>query len=219
MRTGSLLLVALAGLCPAQEPKPAPAREEWLQLFNGRDLEGWTPKIAGHELGDNYARTFRVEDGVLRVSYDGYTEFGGRFGHLFYKQAFSDYRLRVEYRFTGEQVRGGPGWGWRMARRPSWARRTAGTGFTGWATSTGRQRSICGATASRPSQAHSQGCACAWPTSRKPHPPGPRSRWLDSSRIIIAATSRCWRSGHFSTCCRSLCAAAPSSSSSTSRGS
>ena len=46
------------------------AAGEWIQLFNGRDLTGWTPKIVGHTAGDNYADTFRVEDGVLRVSYD-----------------------------------------------------------------------------------------------------------------------------------------------------
>ena len=59
--------------------------EEWQQLFNGKDLDGWTVKIRGYELGDNYANTFRVEDGLLKVSYDGYDQFDEKFGHLFYK--------------------------------------------------------------------------------------------------------------------------------------
>ena len=83
---------------------------EWIQLFNGRDLDGWTPKIRGYELGDNFGNTFRVEGGVLKVVYDQYEKFDDRFGHLFYKQPFSHYRLRVEYRFVGEQVPGGAGW-------------------------------------------------------------------------------------------------------------
>jgi hypothetical protein len=88
-----------------------PANDQWLQLFNGKDLDGWTPKIRGHELGDNYADTFRVEDGVLKVSYDKYEgPFRGRYGHLFYKQPFSRYRLRIEYRFVGDQAQGGPDW-------------------------------------------------------------------------------------------------------------
>jgi hypothetical protein len=87
--------------------------DTWEPLFNGRDLTGWTPKIKGHELGDNFANTFRVEDGVLRVSYDGYKQFGEKFGHLFYRSAFSHYVLRVEYRFVGEQCPGGPAWAWR----------------------------------------------------------------------------------------------------------
>jgi hypothetical protein len=83
----------------------------WIQLFNGKDLEGWTPKIRGHELGDNYADTFSVEDGVLKVAYDKYEgPFRGRYGHLFYKEPFSDYVLRIEYRFVGEQAERGPGW-------------------------------------------------------------------------------------------------------------
>ena len=36
-------------------------------------------------LGDNFGDTFRVEDGVLKVSYDKYPKFDGKFGHLFYK--------------------------------------------------------------------------------------------------------------------------------------
>jgi hypothetical protein len=84
---------------------------EWIQLFNGKDLEGWTPKIRGHELGVNYADTFRVEDGVIKVAYDGYEgPFRGRYGHLFYKEPFSNYVLRVEYRFVGEQAERAPGW-------------------------------------------------------------------------------------------------------------
>lgn len=83
---------------------------EWQSLFNGKDLSGWTPKIKGYELGDNYKNTFRVEDGLLTVSYDGYDSFDRKFGHLFYKDKFSNYRFRVEYRFIGEQCKGGEGW-------------------------------------------------------------------------------------------------------------
>lgn len=90
----------------AAEPKAG----EWTSLFNGKDLDGWTPKIKGSEFGDNYKNTFRSEDGVIKVSYDEYDKFQGEFGHLFYKQPFSKYKLRLEYRFTGEQCPGGPGW-------------------------------------------------------------------------------------------------------------
>jgi hypothetical protein len=114
MKTNKLLALAfvLGCACPthlrAEDPKPD--ADGWISLFNGKDLTGWTPKITGHELGDNFANTFRVEDGVIRVSYDGYPEFGQKFGHLFYKTPYSDYLFQVEYRFTGEQVKGGPGW-------------------------------------------------------------------------------------------------------------
>jgi hypothetical protein len=115
MRPWVLLAAWLAPTTLFQEgaPSPSPAEERWVPLFNGKDLTGWTPKIAGHELGENVANTFRVEDGLLKVRYDGYGEFGGRFGHLFSAREYGHYRLRVEYRFTGEQVAGGPGWAWR----------------------------------------------------------------------------------------------------------
>ena len=87
-----------------------PDRKDWIQLFNGKNLEGWTVKIAGHELGDNYGNTFRVQDGRLTVSYDQYTNFDAQFGHIFYRGTYSYYRIAVEYRFVGEQARGGPAW-------------------------------------------------------------------------------------------------------------
>ncbi len=85
----------------------------WVSLFNGKDLDGWFPKLAGYEFMEDPYNTFRVEDGVLKVSYAEYDTFRGEFGHLFYKKAFSHYRLRLEYRFVGEQVAGGPGWAYR----------------------------------------------------------------------------------------------------------
>ena len=85
--------------------------EEWQPLFNGKDLDGWTAKIRGYEAGDNYADTFRVEDGLLKVRYDKYEgPFKNRFGHLFYDTPYSHYRLRVEYRVVGEQIASGPPW-------------------------------------------------------------------------------------------------------------
>jgi len=107
------LLSALSAPTPAGADD-APNGERWIQLFNGKDLTGWTPKIRYHELGVNFADTFRVEDGVLKVSYDKYPDgFKEQFGHLFYKDKFSKYRLRIEYRFVGEQCPGGPGWAFR----------------------------------------------------------------------------------------------------------
>lgn len=86
------------------------SEHEWIALFNGADLDDWTVKIRGYPAGENYADTFRVEDGLLTVSYEGYEEFGERYGHIFYKTPYSHYVIRVEYRFIGDQVPGGEGW-------------------------------------------------------------------------------------------------------------
>lgn len=87
---------------------------KWIKLFNGRDLKNWTVKIKDHPLNDNWGNTFRVENGVIKVSYDQYEgKFKEQFGHLFYKKTFSAYLLVVEYRFTGDQIKDGPGWAFR----------------------------------------------------------------------------------------------------------
>lgn len=109
-KSGWVLLVAFLLMgCGGNQP-PA---TEWIQLFNGKDIDNWTVKIRGYEVGEDDYETFRVEDGLLKVRYDEYIEFDGRFAHLFYNGEFSHYILRAEYRFVGEQCPGGPGWAYR----------------------------------------------------------------------------------------------------------
>jgi len=109
----SLGLILVNGLYGYAKEPSKPADSQWISLFNGKNLDGWKVKITGYGLNDNFGNTFRVEDGVLKVCYDQYDKFGGKFGHIFYKEKFSHYRLRLEYRFVGEQVPGGPGWAFR----------------------------------------------------------------------------------------------------------
>lgn len=81
--------------------------ESWVQIFDGKTLDGWVPKFAQHPLGVNYKNTFRVEDGYLMTNYDQYQKFDFEFGHLFYQTPYSHYRLRATYRFLEQQL---PGW-------------------------------------------------------------------------------------------------------------
>jgi Domain of Unknown Function (DUF1080) len=94
----------------SEQAKTNPDEKEWIQLFNGKDIKDWDIKIAGHDLNDNYGNTFRVENGVLKVSYDKYDKFDNKFGHIFHRRKLSHYIAAVEYRFTGEQAPEGPGW-------------------------------------------------------------------------------------------------------------
>lgn len=103
---------AETAIAESGEVENAETEGKWIQLFNGQNLDGWTPKIRHQELGKDPGKTFRVEDGKLVVRYDEeiYPKFNETFGHIFYKDKFSHYRIRVEYRFVGKQVNGGPGW-------------------------------------------------------------------------------------------------------------
>ena len=104
----ALLLILLPSAAYSQNDT-----EQWMHLFNGKDLSNWIPKFTGYELGVNYRDTFQAEDGVFKVSYDNWPDFDGEFGHIFYDESFSHYRLLVEYRFVGDQVNNGPGWAFR----------------------------------------------------------------------------------------------------------
>jgi hypothetical protein len=110
MKALRLLLFPMILAVGCQSGNKQAAKENWIQLFNGKDLTGWDIKIKGSPLNENYKNTFRVEDGLIKVRYDEYETFDGEFGHLFYHQPFSNYRLRIEYRIVGKQVANGPGW-------------------------------------------------------------------------------------------------------------
>ena len=95
-------LIALVMLSiPAFAQKNAD-KEDWVTLFNGKDIKDWVPKINHHETGENYGNTFRVEDGIVKVRYDQYDKFNEQFGHLYYKKPFAYYHLVFEYRIVGE---------------------------------------------------------------------------------------------------------------------
>ena len=106
----SFLLLSFIFVFTGSSDKTAPANPKWQQLFNGKDLKGWHAKIRYHDLDDNFKNTFRVKNGLLRVSYDQYDNFNETYGHLFYKKPYSHYLIAVEYRFVGQQCKGGPGW-------------------------------------------------------------------------------------------------------------
>ena len=102
-------LLILPGLLSLVAAAPVPA-PRWERLFDGRTLAGWTPKITGRAVGEDPLRTFTVRDGAITVDYSRYTAFDGAFGHLFWKTPFTAYRLRFDYRMTGESMPGIERW-------------------------------------------------------------------------------------------------------------
>ncbi len=106
-----LIAILLLSACGAVNENPDD--EEWIALFDGSSITDWTPKFAGYDLGVNYNNTFVLRDSLLSVRYDVKDTFKGNFGHLYFKEKFSHYRLRAKYRFVGDQMTEGPGWAWR----------------------------------------------------------------------------------------------------------
>jgi hypothetical protein len=106
-----LILLGVGISCKHSKSHQSESLEKsWIQLFNGQNLDGWKIKIRGQEFGVNYKNTFRVVDGVMQVNYEEYDSFDDAFGHIYYDKEYSDYKFRMEYRFLGNQVPGGPGW-------------------------------------------------------------------------------------------------------------
>ncbi len=109
MKTNRLIVFLLLGLysCNTQNTTD---QEEWISLFNGKDLSDWNIKFANQDLNVNHRNTFRVQDSMIRIVYDEYDTFDDAYAHLYYKKPFSYYKLRFDYRFAGAQVKGGEDW-------------------------------------------------------------------------------------------------------------
>ena len=107
-----LLLTVLIS-CKVENKSPDGNPGKWVSLFNGNNLDNWDIKIAGYPLGENFGNTFRVENAILSIRYDKYDSFSNKFGAIYYNKKFSNYRLKVEYRFVGETTKGAPSWGFR----------------------------------------------------------------------------------------------------------
>ena len=103
----SLIVIAFVIACGGQQSSTT-ANNSWKPLFNGKDINDWIVKIHHHEPGVNFGNTFRVEDNMIRVRYDQYGAFNNQFGHLYYKQPFSRYHLKLEYRFADEWKKDAP---------------------------------------------------------------------------------------------------------------
>lgn len=101
----SFLLLVIYGFTHVKSSTP---KSEWKKLFNGKDIKDWFVKIHHHEVGENFGKTFRVEDGMIKVRYDQYGDFNDQFGHLYYKVPYAYYHLKLEYRFVGELQKGAP---------------------------------------------------------------------------------------------------------------
>jgi hypothetical protein len=81
---------------------------DWVDLFNGKNLEDWIVKTYHHETGEDTLQTFRVKDNMIQVRYDKYGNFDDQFSHLYYKKPYSYYHFKIDYQFTGELQQGAP---------------------------------------------------------------------------------------------------------------
>lgn len=107
----SLMLLSFSS---ERSNSPDVARKKWVSIFNGKNFDGWTIRVVGKPIGENFNNTFRVENGIISIRYDQYKSFDNTFGALFYNKKLTNYRLRLQYRFIGETPAVGcPSWGYK----------------------------------------------------------------------------------------------------------
>jgi len=79
----SALLISFASLLFA---------EETLELFNGKDLQGWTVDLLPTKEKEDQKNPFSVKNGNMVIA-------GKPYGHIYTESAYDNYTLTVEYRY------------------------------------------------------------------------------------------------------------------------
>lgn len=74
------------------------SKNETVQLFNGKDLSGWTFFLKDQSVDP--ATVFTVKEGVINIS-------GSPFGYMRTTEKYSDYKLHVEWRWPAEATNSG----------------------------------------------------------------------------------------------------------------
>lgn len=89
----SLIALSLAvGLAANETPS------ETIDLFNGRDLDGWQVVVGDSGFVDDQS-VFQVVDGAVHVYKDAIDGSEQPFGYLLSEDEYSDYRLSLEYKW------------------------------------------------------------------------------------------------------------------------
>lgn len=74
------------------------AKKGTIQLFNGKDLSNWAFHLKDPAV--NPSSVFSIQNGVIHIK-------GDPFGYMRTKEAYSDYKLHVEWRYPGEASNSG----------------------------------------------------------------------------------------------------------------
>ena len=93
--TLSMLVITETGFTPFTDPV-GPTRENGknsdLQLFNGKNLDGWYTFIKDREKNVDPKNVFTVKNGVIRIS-------GEEYGCITTNDEFENYKITVEYKW------------------------------------------------------------------------------------------------------------------------
>jgi hypothetical protein len=74
------------------------SENETVQLFNGKDLTNWVFYLKDPKVDPT--TVFTVKNGVINIS-------GNPFGYMRTKESFSDYKLKIEWRWPAEATNSG----------------------------------------------------------------------------------------------------------------
>jgi hypothetical protein len=98
-----ILLLAIQNSSSAQSKaknnkKTENKESEKIMLFNNKDLSNWVFKLKDASVDPS--RVFSVQNGVIHIT-------GNPFGYMRTKDAYSDYKLHVEWRWPSEATNSG----------------------------------------------------------------------------------------------------------------
>lgn len=88
-------LAATQGSVAQKAPSSQKGKSKPVQLFNGRNLQGWYTYLRDRGRDSDPKKVFTVQDGQIRIS-------GEEWGYLATEQEYENYKIVLEFKWTGE---------------------------------------------------------------------------------------------------------------------
>src|SRR5262249_42620664 len=76
---------------------------EWTPLFNGKNLTGWYTVLSGHDRDSDPDHLVQIHDGMIHIYKDAPDKTAQSFGYIATRNEFSNYRVRIEYKWGKKQ--------------------------------------------------------------------------------------------------------------------
>src|SRR5262245_37962035 len=83
----------------ALPPLPAPAADGWIDLFNGRNLDGFYTFLQRSGRNSDPKGYIRIENGLLHIMGNEVTAENAEAGYIATLREFSSCRIRVEFKW------------------------------------------------------------------------------------------------------------------------
>lgn len=98
-----IILIGLGSLAPFMVGALESGKNDWVRIFNGKDLSGWDTYLDGQGKNTDPNRIFQVNNGVIHVYKNNQHGQNAAFGYISTIKEYSNYHLRFQYKWGAKK--------------------------------------------------------------------------------------------------------------------